>query len=330
MKLLAKAHTSQRRLVEILRVIDNADKPIGARAISDFLSNRGFELGERAVRYNLKILDDLGFTKKQGYSGRLLTPLGVRELSDALVDDRMGFVNTRIEEYMYRTSFDPVKLTGDVIVNTSIIEKGDYERVAEIFGIVFDKGYTISRKILLLDEAEELASLKVPKGCLGVVTLCSITVDGILMKKGIPVNTSFAGVVEIVDGRPSEFTDLIAYAGSSLDPVNVFMARRMTSVADVVYKGSGRILANVREIPTAAAALAEDLMGRSRAAGFCGLIDIGEPGEPLLGCPIGSGKIGIALSAGVNAAVAAEEMGFLLKTMPISAMMDFARMTELK
>lgn len=329
MKLLTKAHTSQRRLVEILRVIDEADKPIGARAISDSLSLRGYELGERAVRYNLKILDELGFTKKQGYSGRILTSLGVRELSDALVDDRMGFVNTRIEEYMYRTSFDPVCLCGDVIVNTSIIEKNDYERIAEIFRDIFDSGYTISRKIIVLDEADETTPLEIPEGCLGIVTLCSITVDGMLMKKGIPVNTSFAGVVEIREGAPSEFTDLIAYAGSSLDPMKVFMARRMTRIADAVHKGSGRVLANVREIPIAAADFAERLMEQSKAAGMCGLIRAGGPGEPNLGCPVSSGKIGIALYAGVNAAAAAEEMGLRIRTMPISAMVDYGRMREL-
>lgn len=329
MKLLTKAHTSQRRLVEILRVIDVADKPIGARAISDSLSLRGYELGERAVRYNLKILDELGFTKKQGYSGRILTSLGVRELSDALVDDRMGFVNTRIEEYMFRTGFDPVCLRGDVIVNTSIIEKNDYERIAEIFRDIFDSGYTISRKVMVLDEADETAPLEIPEGCLGIVTLCSITVDGMLMKKGIPVNTSFAGVVEIRDGAPSEFTDLIAYAGSSLDPMKVFMARRMTRIADAVHKGSGRVLANVREIPIAASDLAQRLMEQSKAAGMYGLIRAGGPGEPNLGCPVSSGKIGLALYAGVNAAAAAEEMGLRIRTMPISAMVDYGRMREL-
>ena len=64
MKLLTKAHISQRRLIEILRVIKEMDKPVGARAISDLLSYRGYDLGERAVRYNLKILDELGFTEK--------------------------------------------------------------------------------------------------------------------------------------------------------------------------------------------------------------------------------------------------------------------------
>jgi hypothetical protein len=96
MKLLTKAHMSQRRLIEILRVIESAGLPVGARAISDSLCNRGYDLGERAVRYNLRILDELGFTKKRGYSGRVITPLGSRELTDALVDDRIGFVNTSV------------------------------------------------------------------------------------------------------------------------------------------------------------------------------------------------------------------------------------------
>ena len=89
MKLLTKAHMSQRRLIEILRVIESAGLPVVARSISDSLCNRGYDLGERAVRYNLRILDELGFTKKRGYSGRVITPLGSRELTDALVDDRI-------------------------------------------------------------------------------------------------------------------------------------------------------------------------------------------------------------------------------------------------
>lgn len=330
MKLLTKAHTSQRRLIEILRVIEETDKPIGARAISDSLSNRGYDLGERAVRYNLKILDELGFTKKQGYSGRILTPVGIRELNDALVDDRIGFVNTRIEEYMYRTSFDIARDDGDVIVNTSLIDKNDFERVVGILKESFDAGYTISRRVLVLDEREELASLKVPKGCLGIATLCSITLDGMLMKKGIPANTSFAGVIDVRERRAEEFTDLIAYAGSSLDPMRVFMARRVTRVADAVYRGSGRLLANVREIPLAAAEPAERLLVQAKTKGLCGLIEMGVAGESLLGCPISSGRLGIAFYAGVNGAVAVEEMGIKIKTLPISALVDYGKMTELK
>ncbi|MDD4652886.1 MAG: NrpR regulatory domain-containing protein [Methanothrix sp.] len=330
MKLLSKAHVSQRRLIEILRVIENASTPIGARAISDCLSSRGYDLGERAVRYNLKILDELGFTKKKGYSGRVLTPLGSRELNDALVDDRIGFVNTRIEEYMFRTSFDPKTCRGDVIANTSIVDKSNAERVFEILENAFGAGYTISRRVLILDEEECVCNLEIPRGSLGIATLCSITLDGMIMKRGIPVLTSFAGLAKVTERQTSGFTDLIAYAGSSLDPIKVFMGRRVTSVADAISKGSGTVLANVREVPVAASSLVRSLLDEAGKAGMDGLIEIGEPSEPILSCPVGSGKIGIAFYAGVNGVVAAEESGIEMKTAPISILIDYAKTRELK
>ena len=330
MKLLTKTHMSQRRLIEILRVIESAGNPVGARAISDCLSSRGYDLGERAVRYNLKILDELGFTKKKGYSGRVLTPLGLRELGDALVDDRIGFVNTRIEEYMFKTSFDPKAGHGDVIANTSIIDKANAEEVFEILGRSFDAGYAVSRRVLILDEGESFGALEIPKGALGIATLCSITLDGMLMKRGIPVLTSFAGLAQVNERQTANFTDLIAYAGSSLDPIKVFMGRRVTSVAKAVFNGSGTVLANVREVPVAAATLVRTLLDEARNAGLGGLIKIGEPSEPVLGCPVGSGKIGIAFYAGVNGVVAAEELGVKIKTAPISILVDYSKTHELK
>lgn len=50
----------ERKLIEIMRVIHESDKPIGARAIADELNNRGYDIGERAVRYHLRILDEEG------------------------------------------------------------------------------------------------------------------------------------------------------------------------------------------------------------------------------------------------------------------------------
>ncbi|HUS75832.1 MAG TPA: NrpR regulatory domain-containing protein [Methanothrix sp.] len=330
MKLLTKTHMSQRRLIEILRVIESTGTPVGARAISDSLSIRGFDLGERAVRYNLKILDELGFTKKKGYSGRVLTPRGSRELGDALVDDRIGFVNTRIEEYMFKTSFDPKTGRGDVIANTSIIDKANAEEVFEILGRAFDAGYTISRRVLILDEGESFSNLEIPEGAIGVATICSITLDGMFMKRGIPVLTSFAGLAEVKEKQTADFTDLIAYAGSSLDPIKIFMGRRVTRVADAIFKGSGTVLANVREVPFAAATLISELLDEAQSAGFGGLIKIGELSEPILGCPVGSGKIGIAFYAGVNGVVAAEELGVKIKTAPISILVDYSKTHELK
>ncbi|MCJ7445464.1 MAG: NrpR regulatory domain-containing protein [Methanotrichaceae archaeon] len=329
MKLLAKAQSSQRRLIEILRVIDEADKPIGARTISDSLSDRGYDLGERAVRYNLKILDELGFTEKQGYSGRVLTQLGFRELENALINDRIGFINTRIEEFMFRASFDPDTSTGKVVVNTSLLDKADFEKAADVLLNVFNAGYSVSKRIFIVDENEELPSFEVPAGCLAIATLCSITLDSMLMKRGIPITTSYAGIVEIRERLPRKFTDLIAYTGSSLDPMKIFMARKMTAVIDAVYAGQGKVLTNIREIPMTSIDLARTLLDTAKASGLEGLIGIGLPGEPVLCCPVGAGKIGIAICAGVNGAVAAEEQGMRIKTTPISTLVEYSKMREL-
>jgi len=327
MKLLTKAHSSQRRLIEILRVIDEADKPIGARAISDLLSERGYEIGERAVRYNLKILDELGFTKKHGYTGRALTHLGMRELSDALVNERIGFVNAHIEEYMYRTTFDPRSASGQVVVNASLLSKNDFERAFDILREVFDAGYTVSRRMLVLDEGDNTL-IEVPPGSLCIATICSITMDGILLKAGVPVNTSFAGVARVRGREILQFTDLIAYAGSSLDPIKAFMSRRVARVSDALGGGTGTVLANVREIPVSSSELAEETIRQAKQAGIGSLVQMGEPGITSFGCPVGSGKLGVAICAGVNGPVAVEEAGIRIKTLPISAMIDYGIMRE--
>ena len=184
MKILAKIHSNQRRLIEILRIIDEADKPIGARAISDALCIRGYDLGERAVRYNLKVLDELGFTEKQGYSGRALTYLGIKELNDALVNDRIGFVNTRIEEYIYRTTFDPRTAKGNVVANVSTVRKADYEKARDVMTEAFEAGCTVSKRVLVMDEGEGKERYEIPEGSLGIITVCSITLDGDSPKQG--------------------------------------------------------------------------------------------------------------------------------------------------
>ena len=330
MKLLTRDHVSQRRLIEILRVIESASCPVGARAISDSLSRRGYDLGERAVRYNLKILDGLGFTRKEGYNGRVLTSQGSRELGCALVGDRIGFVNTRIEEFMFRTSFDPQTGQGDVVANTSLVDESDKENILDMIGRACDAGYTISRRGLILKEGEILGGLAVPAGSLGIVTICSITLDGMLLKRGIPVLTSFAGLAQVRHGQTIGFTDLIAYAGSSLDPIKVFMSRKATSISAAISGGSGTVLANVREVPAGAEERVRELLDEFSATGFGGRIKIGQESEPLLGCPVGSGKIGIAFYAGANGIVAAEEMGARIRTAPISTLVDYAATRDLR
>ena len=73
---------SEHRMIEILRILNVQEKPIGSKVIADELKNKGYNLGERAVRYHMQILDEKGYTERKGYSGRVITELGKSKLEN--------------------------------------------------------------------------------------------------------------------------------------------------------------------------------------------------------------------------------------------------------
>ncbi|AKJ40452.1 NrpR transcriptional repressor [Methanosarcina sp. A14] len=317
----------ERKLIEIMRVIHESDKPIGARAIADELNNRGYDIGERAVRYHLRILDERGFTSKHGYAGRTLTELGEREMNDALIADRFGFVISRIEEMAFRTTYNPATNEGVVPVNISYFDKDDLETVIELISYTAHEGYMISPRVRVIEEDEELISL--PPGKVGIATVCSVAFDGLLLKAGIPVEPAYGGILQIENRKPARFSDLISYSGTSIDPIQIFMSRKTTSVLDVLEKGEGKILANMRQINSSAHDRAKEVMKNVEKMGLAGYFPPGEVGETLLGAPVETGKFGIAIVGGINGICALEETGIKMETNPVSTVMEYKTMTEI-
>ena len=45
---------SEHRMIEILRILNIQEKPIGSKVIADELKTKGYNLGERAVRYHMQ------------------------------------------------------------------------------------------------------------------------------------------------------------------------------------------------------------------------------------------------------------------------------------
>jgi HTH-type transcriptional regulator, global nitrogen regulator NrpRI len=317
----------ERKLIEIMRVIHESDKPIGARAIADELNNRGYDIGERAVRYHLRILDERGFTRKHGYAGRTLTELGESEMNDALIGDRFGFVISRIEEMAFRTTFDPETGDGVVPVNISYFDRDDLETVIDVVSYIAHSGYMISPRVKIIEEEEDLVYL--PPGKVGIATVCSVTFDGLLLNAGIPVEPSYGGILQMENRKPSRFLDLISYSGTSIDPIQIFMKRKPTSVLEVVEKGEGIILANVRQINSSAYDRVAEIIKQAEKAGLGGFFPFGEIDEPLLGAPIEIGKFGIAIVGGINGICALEETGIKIETNPVSMIMEYKTMSEI-
>ncbi|WP_094227721.1 DUF128 domain-containing protein [Methanolobus psychrotolerans] len=318
----------ERKLVEIMRIISESDKPLGARLIADELHNRGYAIGERAVRYHLRILDERGFTKKHGYIGRTITERGKKELNDALISDRFGFVITKIEELMYKTDYNPETGKGNVIVNITYVDKDDYDHTMEIIRYAMDHGATISSRVGIIEEDND-QDVYVPEGKIAIATVCSITVDGFLLNSGVPVVPIYGGLMQMEDYKPAGFVDLISYSGTSIDPIKIFLRRKATSILEAIETGNGRMLANVRQVPASASQRAAEILEMAKKNDLCGHIAIGDPDEDILYAPIERGKTGILVMVGINSVAAVEEAGIQADTHPVSTLMEYSKMKKL-
>lgn len=313
----------QRKLIAILRVIRESRTPIGARLIAYRLNGQGYTIGERAVRYHLRILDAQGLTQRLGYDGRVITERGIDELNNALVGDRVGFVITKIERLMLDTTFDIKTRQGSVIINISIIDKSDFDKTMEILRHVTHNGYPFSPYIKLIEEGVVTSDVEIPAGKIGIATMCSITIDGILLNNGILVNPKYGGILKMENKKPLCFEDIIAYSGTTIDPMRIFISKKMTRILDTVNTGAGKLLANLREIPDSTLSKAKEVLSSVVKAKIGSIAEIGKPGKSVLNAAVDAGKVGIVVYAGTNIMAAVSEMGIKVATYPISTTIDF-------
>ena len=313
----------ERKVIAILKALAEVSEPLGSTAIARRLRRSGIELSERAVRYHLKLLDERGLTKPVGRNGRLITPQGREELKNALVGDKVGFVIAKIELLAFQTTFDWRRRTGSVPMNISFFPKDKFRRALQLMRPVFQAGLCVSQKVGLAEEGGRLGEIVVPEGKVGFATVCSIVINGCLLKAGIPLDSKFGGILQIRNGAPLRFVDLIYYSGSSLDPSEAFIRAKMTDVRGVVRSGEGKLLANFREIPAPSRPLAEEVIEGLRECGFGGVIALGEVSEPVCEVPVGLDRVGLVLLGGLTPVAAVQEAGIETDNRAMSTMMSY-------
>jgi repressor of nif and glnA expression len=282
------------------------------------------------VRYHLKLMDERGLTRLVSRDGRLITELGIEELGNALVRDKVGFAIARIEMLAFRTDFDCEKVNGLIPVNVSFFSKERFERALVVMKPVFDAGICVSDLVAIAHEGEQLGELIVPAGKIGLATVCSIVINGTLLKAGVPMDSRFGGILQIRNHKPLRFVELIHYAGSSLDPSEVFIRAGMTSVKDASLTGNGKILANFREIPAMCRPIAENVVAKLKDAGLDGLMVMGNTSEPVCEIPVELNRIGMILIGGLNPIAAAEETGIEAENYAMSTVLEYQKLKKFK
>ena len=323
-----EAQEVERKELFILKILSDCDEPLGARVIARRLQDHGIYLSERAVRYHLKLMDERGLTRLVSRDGRLITELGAEELSNALVRDKVGFALPRIELLAFRTNFDWEKRTGVIPVNVSFFPAAKFDRALQAMKPVFAAGICVSDLIAIAPEGEQLGELTVPAGKIGLATVCSIVINGTLLKAGVPMDSRFGGILQVRNHKPLRFVELIHYAGSSLDPSEVFIRARMTSVRNAARTGNGKILANFREIPALCRPVAEEVVAKLKEANLGGLIVMGNTSEPVCEMPVELNRIGMILIGGLNPVAAAEEAGIEAENYAMSTVMEYQKLTS--
>ncbi len=319
----AVSSDAESKLISILRILSGSSEPLGSITIARRLEREGVFLSERAVRYHLRIADERGYTQPGGRDGRMITPEGRQEVKEALAPQHLGFVREKLEMLAYQTTFDPEKRTGQLSINTSIIDKSKFKKAVSAMKNAFKAGICVSDLVAVASEGEKLGSVIVPRGKVGFATVCSVVTNGVLLKAGVPTEYRFGGVLEIRSSKPRRFVAIIDYAGTSLDPSEQFIRARMTSVGKASTTGNGKILGVFRTIPAPAREFVDKKLAVLREAGISGVYALGNTSEPLCQIPVALNRIGLVQLGGLNPVAAAVEAGVEIENIAESGLIDF-------
>jgi len=331
MKQLFNPEDIERKVILILKILSEHSNSLGARVIARKMKERGVHLSERTVRYHLKLMDERGLTQLVGRrDGRIITPLGLEEISNARVRDKISLSISRIDVLAFRTTFDLKKRRGLVPVNISFFPQKQFSKALAAMKPVFKKKIAVSDLVGVAASGEKLGDVTVPEGKIGLATVCSILINGVLLKHGIPIDSKLGGILQVKNSEPLRFVELINYSGSSLDPSEIFIRGKMTSVTDVAQKGEGKILANFREIPALGKPLVENIMADFKKAGIRGALSIGTVGRPLCQIDVDISKVGMILVGGLNPVAAAAEQGIDAENRAMSTVMEFEALRRIE
>jgi len=313
----------KRKVVSILKILSDAEKPMGGTRIAQRLQEFGFDLSQRMVRNYLNKMDQEGFTQNLGRKGRGITPKGEEELKSSFVIEKVGFVASKIDNLTYQMEFSLRKRKGKIILNISTIDIRDIDEAIHQVQLVFRAGFGMGRFVAVGFPGSKVGNGIIGDGKVTIGTVCSVTINGILLNEGIHTTSRFGGLLELVKGHPFRFTEIINYDGSSIDPLEIFIKGGMTSVRHAALTGNGKIGASFREVPSVGMPKVERIRKRLDILGLGGIMLIGKPGRPLLDIPVSEGRVGMIVAGGLNPVAAIEESGIATENMAMGSLFDF-------
>lgn len=321
-----EADSQKAKELAILVNLDETDRALSSGEIEALLRDKGYEMSERTIRLYLQRFDAEGLTESIGKQGRKITDKGRTLLDEQRLIHRVGYMSTRIDQMTYTMDFDLPRRKGTVVINLAIIKKDDFIQYLPLVEQVFSLGYAMGTLVSLVDAGERIGTFTIPEGHIGFCTVCSVTLNGVFLKYGIPTRSLFSGLLQLEQGQAVRFVELISYDGTSIDPLQLFIRGKMTNYLGSIRDGNGRIGAGFREIPGESYQLAMDLARQLQDIGLGAFLKIGRPSRDVLNVPVHEGSCGLIVIGGLNPVAVFEESGISVTYNALAGYMEFNRL----
>ncbi len=272
---------------------------------------------EAGYDLSVKLADSYSeYSKMVSSSHEMKTPL---KPATAKNNHQISFILNKISNLISQVNFDEETCEGEVITNISYIDREYLDESLEILNKVYKSKpeYCIGNRYSIIDY---------PDNKIGLGTICSLTVDGILINKGITVTPEYSGVLDVY-GNNRRFIELISYMGSSIDPHEIFLKKNMEDILGSL-NNSGKILASVHSIPYIARDKTISVLESLKESGF-EVLKLGKPNEYMYNARIEKYNFGFVLSGGLNPIAAIKEKDIPVDIKSIETIVDFNSFEEL-
>lgn len=226
--------------------------------------------------------------------------------------NKVSFVLEKIINLVSQVTFDYNTFEGDIITNISYVNKENLDESLEIIYKLYKDypHYFMGDKYSLLYDDDKV----------GIATICSLTVDGILANNGIVSMPIYSGVLD-VDKKQPRFIELISYKGSSIDPHEIFIKKDMCDLSNK-ENHSDKILASVHSVPYVAREDTLNIFESIKNVGFQ-FLDIGKPNQYIYNSKIDMYHFGYATAGGLNPIEKVKESDVSVDVKSIEKIMDF-------
>jgi hypothetical protein len=231
---------------------------------------------------------------------------------------QIPFLLSKSWNLIQQVDFNVEKRKGDIIANVSYINKDNLDSALEIM----EETYNSNPKYI--NPYYKLVDHPTDDSKLGIATICSLSIDGLLINNGIMSNPIYGGLLELTE--PPLFIDLISYNGTTIDPHKIFLSKNMTAISTNI--GTKKILASFKEIPYIAREYAVYLLDILKNTGFS-IYKIGKPREVTYNAKADNYNFGIVAGSGLNAIGAIKEKGIDIEVKAIEKLIPFEEMDRL-